>query len=64
MGFLYQVFRKIGGIAVFATCCLVFFIAGGELASLSVQHMLPSYALWQSGQVSLYMPERDYLSWA
>jgi len=33
MGFLYQVFSKIGGIAVFAPCCLVFFVASGELSS-------------------------------
>jgi len=33
MGFFYQVFCKIGDIAVVAPCCLVFFVAGGELAT-------------------------------
>ena len=31
MGFLYQVFSKVGGIAVVAPCCLVFFVTSGEL---------------------------------
>jgi len=33
MGFFYQVFCKIGGIAVVAPCCLVFYLAGGELST-------------------------------
>ena len=33
MGFLYQMFSKIGGIAVFAPCCLMSFVVGGELSS-------------------------------
>ena len=59
MGFLCQACSKIGGIAVFAPCCLMFFVAGGELFPVC-----PIYALWQSGQVSLYRPEHEYLSWA
>jgi len=33
VGLLYQVFSKIGGIAVVAPCCLVFVVASGELSS-------------------------------
>jgi len=33
MGFFYQVLCKIGGSAVVAPCCLVFFVVGGELSS-------------------------------
>ena len=33
MGFFYKMLCKIGGCAVVAPCCLVFFVAGGELSS-------------------------------
>jgi len=33
MGFFYKVLCKIGGSAVVAPCCHVFFVAGGELSS-------------------------------
>ena len=33
VGFFYKVLCKIGGGAVVAPCCLVFFGAGGELSS-------------------------------
>jgi len=56
MGFFYKVLCKIGGSDVVAPCCLVFFVAGGELSSVC-----PTYVLWQSGQVSLYTPDREYL---
>ena len=42
-----------------APCCLVFFVAGGELSSCLSDHVL-----WHSGHVSLYTPDREYLSCA
>jgi hypothetical protein len=42
---------------VVAPCCLVFFVAGGELSScLSDIHFVAV------GQVSLFTPDREYLS--
>jgi len=59
MGFFYKVLCKIGGSAVVVLCCLVFFVAGGELLPVCL-----TYVLWQSGQVSLYTSDREYLSCA
>ena len=57
MAFFYEVLCETGGGTEVAPCYHVFFIAGGELTSC-----LSDVRLWQSGQVSLYTPDREYLS--
>jgi len=57
MSFFYKMLCKIGGSAVVAPCCHLFFVAGGELFPVC-----PIYVLWQSVQVSLYTPDGEYMS--